>query len=261
MTHQVMEKRMKAVLRELAQARRHYSGLPLFEFLRSESIPARDRLAFYPCMAPFILASSDLNRFVLRDEASDDPHQKLLNERTYEDDHHWPWYLDDFAKLGFDRSASITQVLRSYMKDDARESRMLGARLAQLLQGATPVEKLVVVEAIEATGNVLFELTSKIAAQLEAAGGPELRYFGRFHFPREPGISLRGYDRSALETIALSSLERVRCLDLSFRVFDLFADWSAELLGYAKNSLAHRTVPHLVHSTAGAEERAAKRLS
>ena len=61
---------MKAVMRELAQAKRHYSKLPLFEFLRSESIPPRDRLAFYPCMAPFILAFSDLNRFVLREETS-----------------------------------------------------------------------------------------------------------------------------------------------------------------------------------------------
>jgi len=252
---------MKAVMRELAQAKRHYSGLPLFEFLRTGSIPARDRLAFYPCMAPFILAFSDLNRFVLRDAASDDPYQKLINELTYEDDHHWPCYLDDFAKLGFDRGAHVSQVLRSYMKDDARESRMLGMRLAQLLQGTTPAEKFVLVEAIEETGNVLFGLTAQIAAQLQAAGGPVLRYFGRFHFPRQPGDGVRGYDRSVFEAITLTSLERVRCLDLSFRVFDLFADWSAELLAYAKNSLAHRTVPHLVHSTAGAEERAAKRLS
>jgi hypothetical protein len=71
-------------MRELAQAKRHYSKLPLFEFLRSESIPPRDRLAFYPCMAPFILAFSDLNRFVLRDENSKNPHQRLINEHTNE---------------------------------------------------------------------------------------------------------------------------------------------------------------------------------
>jgi hypothetical protein len=251
---------MKAVMRELAQAKRHYSRLPLFEFLRTESIPARDRLAFYPCMAPFILAFSDFNRFVLRDEASDDPYQKLINEHTYEDDHHWPWYLDDFAKLGFDRSANAVQVLRSYMKDDARENRMLGTRLAQLLQGATPIEKLVVVEAIEETGNVLFGLTAKIAARIEAEGGPELRYLGQFHFARETGHAMHGQDHAVLAAIELTALERVRCLDLSFRVFDLFADWAAELLAYARNSLAHRTVPHLVHSKTGADDRALKRL-
>lgn len=238
---------MKAVMRELAQAKRHYSKLPLFEFLRSESTPPRDRLAFYPCMAPFILAFSDLNRFVLRDESSSDPLQKLVNEHTREDDHHWPWYLEDFTRLGFDRSASVTQVLRSYMKDDAQYNRVLMARLAQLVHGATPVEKLVVVEAIEETGNVLFGLTTKLAQRIQAEGGPELRYLGQFHFARETGHAMHGLDHRVLEAIPLTELERMRCLDLAFRVFDLFADWSGELLAYAKNAIARRDATPILH--------------
>src|SRR5262245_8762688 len=153
---------MKAVIREIAQAKRHYSRLPLFDFLRTETIAPRDRLAFYPCMAPFILAFPDLNRFVLRDEPTEDPHQKLVNLHTHEDDHHWPWYLEDYVKLGFDRNVSITQALRSTMRDDARQNRMLMPRLAQLACGTTSIEKLVIVESIEETGNVLFGLTSKL---------------------------------------------------------------------------------------------------
>jgi hypothetical protein len=238
---------MKAVMRELAQAKQHYSRLPLFEFLRCETLAPRDRLAFVPCMAPFILAFSDLNRFVLRDESSSHPHQKLVNEHTHEDDHHWPWYLEDLTKLGFDRTTALTQALRSTMKDDCRENRMLAPRLAQVLHGATPTEKLIVVEAIEETGNVLFGLTSKLAQRIQADGGPELRYLGLFHFARETGHAMHGMDHRILEAIPLSNAERARCLDLAFRVFDLFADWSAELLAYAKNALATRTVPHLVH--------------
>jgi len=239
---------MKAVMRELAQAKRHYSKLPLFEFLRSESIPPRDRLAFYPCMAPFILAFSDLNRFVFRDENSKDPHQRLINEHTQEDDHHWPWYLEDFARLGFDRAASVTHTLRSHMKDDVQQNRMLAPRLAQLSYGATPVERLVVVESIEETGNVLFELTAKLAERIRADGGPELRYLGQFHFSRETGHALHGHDHRMLDEIKLTEHERARCLDLAFNVFDLFADWSNELLAYATNSLAQRTVPHIAGS-------------
>ena len=242
---------MKGVMRELAQAKRHYSKLPLFEFLRAESIPPHDRLAFVPCMAPFILAFSDLNRFVLRVENSTDSVQLLINEHTREDDHHWPWYLEDFTKLGFDRTASITQTLRSYMKDGAQQNRTLGMRLAQLLYDATPTEKLVIVEAIEETGNVLFGLTAKIAARIQADGGPELRYLGQFHFSRETGHAMHGYDHRVLEAIALSELERMRCLDLAFRVFDMFSDWTTELLAFAKNSLAHRTVPHVIHTARG----------
>jgi hypothetical protein len=241
---------MKAVMRELAQAKRHYSKLPLFEFLRNESIPPRDRLAFFPAMAPFILAFSDLNRFVLRDESCQDPHQKLVNEHTHEDDHHWPWYLEDFTKLGFDRSTPVSQVLRSYMKDETLQNRMLAPRLAQLVHGTTPTEKLVIVEAIEETGNVLFGLTSKIAQRIQAEGGPELRYLGLFHFARETGHAMHGMDHRILEEIPLTELERVRCLDLSFRVFDLFADWSAELLAYARDVLAQRHAPpSLPHRT------------
>jgi hypothetical protein len=239
-------------MRELAQAKRHYSRLPLFEFLRTESIAPRDRLAFYPCMAPFILAFSDLNRFVLRVEDSSDPCQLLINEHTPEDDHHWPWYLEDFAKLGFDRTASVTHTLRTYMKDEAQQNRMLGVRLAQLLYGTTPKEKLVVVEAIEETGNVLFGLTAKIAARIQAEGGPELRYLGQFHFSRETGHAMHGADHRVLEAIALTEVERVHCLDLAFRVFDMFTDWTSELLAYARNSLAHRTVPQIMARVEGA---------
>jgi hypothetical protein len=239
-------------MRELAQAKRHYSRLPLFEFLRSESIAPRDRLAFYPCMAPFILAFSDLNRFVLRVEDSSDPCQLLINEHTREDDHHWPWYLEDFAKLGFDRTASVTHTLRTYMKDEAQQNRMLGVRLAQLLYDTTPKEKLVVVEAIEETGNVLFGLTAKIAARIQAEGGPELRYLGQFHFSRETGHAMHGADHRVLEAIALTEVERVHCLDLAFRVFDMFTDWTSELLAYARNSLAHRTVPQIMARVEGA---------
>lgn len=141
---------MKAVMRELAQAKQHYPRLPLFEFLRCETIEPRNRLAFVPCIAPFILAFSDLKRFVLRDESSSDPRQLLVNERTREDDR--------------------------------------GDRPCDAWQG-----------------------------------------------PPHP----RGH--------CVTDLERTRCLNLSFRVLDLFADWSAELLAYAKNSSATRTIPHLVH--------------
>jgi hypothetical protein len=79
-----------------------------------------------------------------------------------------------------------------------------------------------------------------LAERIQAEGGPELRYLGQFHFARETGHAMHGMDHRILESISLSQLERVRCLDLSFRVFDLFADWTTELLAYAKNAIARR---------------------
>jgi hypothetical protein len=231
---------MQSVMREVAQAKRHYSTLPLFAFLRDESLDPRDRLAFVPAMAPFILAFPDLSRCVFRDEASRDPIQALVHERTRADDHRWPLFLEDLTKLGFDRSAPLTQHLRATMKDAHQQGRMLGPRLAQLAYGATPIEKLVIVEALEETGNVFFGLTAGIAARIEAEGGPELRYLGQLRFAR---------DRRAVDEIALDPPQRVRCLDLAFHVFDLFADWSNELHAGARQVLA-RAAPHIIHSNA-----------
>ena len=43
------------------------------------------------------------------DDAGNDPHQRMLNEHAREDDHHWPWFLEDFAKLGFDTHAPSSE--------------------------------------------------------------------------------------------------------------------------------------------------------
>ena len=209
---------MKAVMRELAQAKRHYSKLPLFEFLRSESIRRATVWRSIPAWRHSSWRSriSTVSCCAMKD--SKDPHQLLINEHTYEDDHHWPWYLEDFTKLGFDRTASVTQTLRSYMKDDAQQNRMLGSRLAQLLYGTTPTEKLVIVEAIEETGNVLFGLTAKIAARIQAEGGPELRYLGQFHSAArpatrctEPTIACSKPSRSPSSNACAASISRSAC--------------------------------------------------
>ena len=75
-------------------------------------------------MAPFIMDFGDLNRYVLRDEMSDEPFQALVNVRTYEDDHHWPSYLDDLAALGHDERTSTTDVLRQLYSDRTAVNRL-----------------------------------------------------------------------------------------------------------------------------------------
>jgi hypothetical protein len=199
---------MKAVMQELAQARLHYSKLPLFQFMRQESVPARDRIAFYPCMAPFVLSFAS------------EPQRR--------------WYQEDFVRLGFDHTATVAQTLRAYFADHTRHGRMLAARLTHLSHCSTLAEKRVIVEAIHQAGEVFFELARPIASRILADGGPELRYLG------QPPAG-RG---RTMET-TLTQTERVRCLDLAFRVYDMFADWTTELLAHARNSLAHRTVPHV----------------
>jgi hypothetical protein len=231
---------MKSVLRELAQAKRHYSTLPLFSFLRSDAVAPRDRLAFVPHLAPWLLAFADLAHVMVRDHAEGDACQDLINARAREEENRLSWYLEDLRKLGFDQTTSVTQSLRAWMRNDSRHVRTLGLRLSQALHAATPLEKLVALQVIDATDEVLFEQTAQAAAGICAGGGPELRFFGR---PRAAP------HRFALEAFTLAPLERIRCLDLAFRVFDMFTDASSELLAHARQALEQRTVPRLVHHT------------
>ena len=214
-------------------AKRAYSSLPFFAFLADDSIEPRRRLGFVPCMAPFIMDFGDLNKFVMRDESTDDPHQHLVNLHTYEDDHHWPWYLEDLDRLGYDSAQSPSDLLATLYSERYQVNRMLASRLAHLLFAANPVERLVIIEAIEETGNVLFERTAAIARQVQRTEGIELHYLGDFHLALESGHSRDGDDHRTLRAIELRDDERRHCEWLVSTVFALFEDWVAELHAYA----------------------------
>lgn len=231
---------MKTILQHILRLKRDYASLPFFEHLRDERLSARDRLAFFPCMAPFILAFGDLNRFVLRVEPSDDPHQQMINAHSYEDDHHWPWYLEDYAKLGHDLAASPpVATMRQLWGEETVQNRLLSMRLAHLLWGAEPIVRLAIVEAIEETGNVLFALTTELARQVERESGIELRYCGEFHFERESGHAMNN-DHAELAAIALDEWQRRDARHRVDQVFAWFTEWTHELHRFATARIGDR---------------------
>jgi hypothetical protein len=224
---------MKQVLQAIFQHKHRYARLPLFDFLRDETRTPRQRLSFLPCMAPFILSFGDLNRYVLRDEPTTDPHQHMINLHTHEDDHHWPWYLEDWARLGHDAEhTAASQVLRQFYSDDTTANRLLMLRLTHLVWNATPTVRLAIVEAIEETGNVLFALTARAAAAEQQRSGLELRYCGEFHFQLESGHAMNN-DHRELAEIPLDDATRAQALAAVEQVFGWFEDWTHELLRYA----------------------------
>jgi hypothetical protein len=224
---------MKPVLQRIFQLKRRYERLPFFDFLRDDALTPRQRLAFFPCMAPFILAFGDLNRYVMRDEPSTDAYQQRVNLHTHEDDHHWPWYLEDFTKLGHDAPRAPADVMRFLFSDDTRVNRLLMPRLASLVWAAPPVVRLAIIEAIEETGNVLFALTTQLAREYQAQTGVELRYCGEFHFRLESGHAMNS-DHTELAAIELDAGTRAQALEAAEQVFDWFAEWTGELLRFAR---------------------------
>jgi hypothetical protein len=224
---------MKQVLRQIFNKKRVYDQLPLFQWMRDERVPVRERLGFYPCMAPFILSFGDLNKFVLREDHAEDLFQEMVNAHTLEDDHHWPWYLEDFRKLGFDAEMSGTEWMNFLWGQGTQQSRVLMARLTGLIHGTTGIERLTIIEAIEETGNVLFSTMLPLAESLEKELGEQLRYCGSFHFDLENGHAV-GADHKALANIQLSNADRQRHFEMVDEVFSAFAAWTHELLGHAQ---------------------------
>lgn len=224
---------MKQVLRHIFSKKRVYDKLPLFEWMRDERLSARERLAFYPCMAPFILSFGDLNKFVLRTEYPADLFQEMVNGHTLEDDHHWPWYLEDFRKLGFDAEMSGSEWMNFLWGEETQQNRVLMARLTALIEGTSGIERLTIIEAIEETGNVLFGTMLPLAEVVEKELGEQLRYCGSFHFNLESGHAV-GADHQALANIELSDAERTRHLAMVDEVYSAFEAWTHELLRYAK---------------------------
>jgi hypothetical protein len=224
---------MKHILNKIQDHKQIYANLPLFQFMRDTSLPEEERLAFYPCMAHFILSFGDINKYMLRQEPADDPYQARVNTHTYEDDYHWPWYLEDFTKLGFDYLCNPTSWMRFLWSDETRQNRILTYRLAALTAEASAVERIAIIEAIEETGNVLFSTMLDLAEAIEFRRGLQLRYCGEFHFSLESGHSV-GSDRIEIAEIPLDEPTKARCIFLVDEVFSLFEDWTNELLCYAK---------------------------
>lgn len=236
---------MNNIIDCLQENKRKYSQLPLFQYMRDDTVSPEQRLAFYPCMAHFIMSFSDLNKYVLRDENSSENYQQLVNRHTYEDDYHWLWYLEDYTKLGFDRPIQPTEQLKSIFGEQTKFNRMLSYHLAKLILPSNGKERLVIIEAIEETGNVLFELTADLSEKIYRHSGIHLRYCGHFHFNKESGHAISA-DESLLAKTEFDDRETRRACEIIDEVFHWFEEWSNELWCYAK---AH-PAPKLIQNKA-----------
>jgi hypothetical protein len=246
---------MRTVLAAITERKKAFGRLPFFAFLADESLTAEQRLAFYPCMAHWIMSFADLNKYFLRVEPTADSCQQRVNAFTREDDDHWRLYLEDFQKLGFDRLNTGTDWLNFLWGDETRANRMLSYRIANLISGASSVQRLAIIEAMEEAANVFFPLTVQLAEQIRERTGIELRYLGHFHFNLEAEHTGAG-DHESLARIELDEETERRALEMVNEVFDLFADWAEEVLRFAVAQLSDSVMPALMppsHAVAQAE--------
>lgn len=242
---------MQAVLDHIEARRQAYASLPLFDHLRDPGDDPAGALTFMRNAAHFVMSFADLNRFCFRDEIHTGGWQDDVNAHTYEDDHHWPWYLSDLKTLGLDDRLSFTEALQFLWADANRGTRLLSYRLWALAENALPLERMVIIEAIEATGVVFFGGLVSVSRRVpEGRLARPLIYVADHHFAVEQGHAAgQASHDERLAQIALSDAERRRYIRLVDAVFDHFIAWSAELYVHAmrgpraENALAARRDP------------------
>jgi len=197
------------------------------------------------------MAFGDLNKYVFRyynqpSSETQKRRQDVINNHTLEDDHHWKLFLEDVEKLGFNQKISFGSCLSFLWSEETQASRRLTYDLAQLSYAATdPLLRFIMIEAIEATGNVLFQLTSEVAEELVPQFG-ELRYFGKYHLMLETGhLVAKGDDmcgcdvEEEAEVFAHADLDAEdetfkKALLIVDTTFEIFKNWNDEMLVYAK---------------------------
>ena len=230
---------MEAVLAAITEKKQAFARLPFFAFLRDESLEPEQRLAFYPCMAHWIMSFADLNKYFLRVDNTADECQQRVNLYSHEDDDHWRLYIEDFQKLGFDGMHDGSGWLRFLWSDETRANRMLSYRIANLITGASSAERLAIIEAMEEAANVFFPHTVRLAEQIQERTGVELRYLGHYHSNLEAEHTGAG-DHDALARLELDDETRQRALQMVEEVFRLFGDWAEEVLRFAVARLSER---------------------
>lgn len=234
---------MKSVLQHIHQRKQDFSKLPFFNYLRDESIPPRQRFAFAPCAAPFVRSFGELNKSVLRDESSDDPLQAIINQHTYEDDYHWVWFLEDLEKLGLNPGLSFREALTALWNEETVCAQQVTHELYRYTHQCSPAQKLVVIEVVESTGNVLLTASSKIIQSLEAETHQKYRYFGSGHLEVDAAHTYSSDDVVPLiEAMTLTDEDRAEKLAIVDRIFDVFTAFTDEMLAYAKNHPVSTTV-------------------
>ncbi|MEG3933981.1 MULTISPECIES: hypothetical protein [unclassified Microcoleus] len=226
---------MEEVLALIEKKKHEFAKSGLFEFMRDKSINPRQRLAFAPCIAPFVMSFGEFNKYVFREEPTNDPLQVIVNNHTYEDDHHWLWFLEDLETLGINKAVKFSDALNFLWNEEAKASRWVSHQIFRSAFGASPIAKLAILEVIEATGNVFLSTAAPIAEELRTITQKELLYFGCFHLEVENNHSKDlPQQRRFSETIQLTIESRQEAFEIVENLFEVFTELTAELLVYAK---------------------------
>ncbi|MDY7022134.1 MAG: hypothetical protein SWJ54_12370, partial [Cyanobacteriota bacterium] len=227
--------KMKSVLALIEKKKATFSQLPFYKFLRNDAIDPKQRLAFAPCFSFFVMGFRELNTHVFRDIPTQDKVQDLINQHTYEDDTHWIWFLEDLEKLGIDYSLRFSNSLRYLWSPENNCSRWVIYKLYRLTYQAHPIQKLVILEAIEAIADIFLGATAQVASALQEISKEEYHYFSQHHFSVDTNHEMHSEEQEAfIKNLEISVEFQDNIYEIVEQVFEIFTDFSSALLEYAQ---------------------------
>lgn len=227
---------MKLVTERIESHKRRLVHHRFFEWLKCDRGEPAESFRFAPVFVNFIMGFRDLNRWFLRYPEPQGRYEEVINGHTYEDAKHSRLFLEDWKKLGFDARLRWTPGDTVWWLFAAPETEVFRAFSMEIMQMAVvhtdPLVRFAFMEAIEACGHVFFGETVAVAAQVEAAHGEELRYFGAFHLAREMGHLVGAGD--LFDEAVLDDAQRATAIAVVDRIFEMFHIECDTLLAFAE---------------------------
>lgn len=230
-------------VREYIELRRTtFAKHPLFAYLVEPSIDPRRRLSFVPFLAHFVMTFADLYVLVLPDDPPRDRYQELVNIHVREDATHWKWFLADLSNAEMDPIMRFTDVLRFIWSKDTVRTRLLSYEICKLTGAMSSLQKLIMVNCIEAGGGVALGAVAVAGRSLPLAAGRKLIYFGSHHVDTEADHTLEAHTvRRFLEEIVLNDVECTNLCAIVDQVFALLEAFITEVFELAR--AGHTLVP------------------
>jgi hypothetical protein len=214
---------MRHVFGHIARKSAEFADEPLFVYLRDVNVDPDEKLRFVPWAAHFVMTFADLYHFFLPSEKPRDRYEELANIHLAEEGSHWKWYLADLTNIGMDPNMRFTEALRFLWGDTTIKTRRLAYEICKLSAGLNSLQRLVMVNAIEATGRVTLEALIPAGIEVGVRSGLHLVYFGNHHLDTERQHTLEdeGVHRS-LEEVVLDETTRSESFSIVDRVFQYF---------------------------------------
>ncbi len=233
---------MQGIFDLIEHRRQKFTQHPFIRFLRDDRVPAERRLAYAPFASHFVLSFGEFNRDFLPEREGDDPTSEMINRHAQEDQTHFAWFLHDLEVLGFDAQCRFSDALRFLWSDEGRAARDLGHYIISVTRAAPSQLKLVIIEALEAQGNVWLTATAHAAS-----AHPErekLIYFSHHHLERETGHAI-GSEVESIHATVLAEELRPQARELVHGIFDRTEAFCDELLRRTRSAQQPDAQPFL----------------